>query len=115
MLLSGNSNEKPKPVALQVIGAGLMRTGTTSLKKALEMLLQGPCYHMSTVACELKGPTIQQWLAAFTEEPLKLDFLRTAYQSYSAAIDYPTCAFYKTLMELNPNAKVSSINCALLR
>ncbi len=31
---------------MQVIGAGLGRTGTNSLKLALEMLLNGPCYHM---------------------------------------------------------------------
>ena len=32
---------------LQVIGAGLPRSGTTSLKAALEMLGFDPCYHMS--------------------------------------------------------------------
>jgi hypothetical protein len=34
-------------MALRVIGAGLARTGTTSLKLALERLLGGPCYHIS--------------------------------------------------------------------
>ena len=31
---------------MRLIGAGLGRTGTASLKKALEILLGGPCYHM---------------------------------------------------------------------
>ena len=32
-----------------VIGAGLPRTGTLSMKTALEKLLNGPCYHMRQV------------------------------------------------------------------
>jgi Sulfotransferase domain len=36
-------------VALQVIGAGLARTGTASLKLALETLLGKPSYHMFEV------------------------------------------------------------------
>ena len=37
-------------MAIQIIGAGLGRTGTTSLKVALEMLLKAPCYHMVNIA-----------------------------------------------------------------
>jgi hypothetical protein len=36
-------------MSLRVIGAGLGRTGTNSLKLALERLLGGPCYHMLEV------------------------------------------------------------------
>ena len=36
-------------MSLRVVGAGLGRTGTTSLKAALEQLLGGPCYHMLEV------------------------------------------------------------------
>ncbi len=36
-------------MGLQVVGAGLGRTGTLSLKQALEQLLDGPCYHMTEV------------------------------------------------------------------
>ncbi len=36
-------------MGLQVVGAGLGRTGTLSLKQALEQLLDGPCYHMMEV------------------------------------------------------------------
>ena len=38
-------------MALQVIGAGLGRTGTSSLKAALELLLGGRCYHMYELRC----------------------------------------------------------------
>ena len=36
-------------MTLRVVGAGLGRTGTTSLKEALGLLLGGPCYHMLEV------------------------------------------------------------------
>jgi hypothetical protein len=38
-----------KSNSMIVIGAGLPRTGTTSMKKALEELLSGRCYHMEEV------------------------------------------------------------------
>lgn len=41
-------------MSLRVIGAGFGRTGTMSLKVALEQLGFGPCYHM--VECLPKGP-----------------------------------------------------------
>ena len=34
---------------MRVVGAGLGRTGTSSLKLALEQLLGGRCYHMTEV------------------------------------------------------------------
>jgi hypothetical protein len=33
-------------MSLEVIGAGFGRTGTMSIKVALEQLGYGPCYHM---------------------------------------------------------------------
>lgn len=36
-------------MAIEVLGVGLGRTGTLSLKKALEHLGFGPCYHMETL------------------------------------------------------------------
>ena len=42
-----------KPKKLLVIGAGFGRTGTMSLKKALEILLSYPCYHMIEVQTAL--------------------------------------------------------------
>ena len=41
---SSNSTLTPKDIV--VIGAGFGRTGTASLKSALELLLAGRCYHM---------------------------------------------------------------------
>jgi len=36
-------------MTLRIIGAGLPRTGTASLQVALELLLDGRCYHMLEV------------------------------------------------------------------
>jgi hypothetical protein len=36
-------------MTLELVGAGLGRTGTHSLKLALEQLLGAPCYHMFEV------------------------------------------------------------------
>ena len=41
-------------MALAVVGAGFRRTGTNSLKVALEMLTLGPCHHMFEVLNDLE-------------------------------------------------------------
>ena len=46
---------------LRVIGAGCGRTGTASLKRALEILGFGPCYHMYEV---VKNGHESRWIAA---------------------------------------------------
>ena len=45
-------------MSLKVIGAGLGRTGTLSLKVALEQIGFGPCYHMAEVLMALDGGTV---------------------------------------------------------
>jgi len=42
-------------MALKVIGAGLGRTGTLSLKLALEHIGFGPCYHMSEMIAQVRS------------------------------------------------------------
>ncbi len=53
--------QRDSRVKRKVIGAGLMRTGTSSLKVALEQLLAEPCYHISRVAIEDREPSIQNF------------------------------------------------------
>lgn len=86
---------------LKVIGAGFGRTGTFSLKHALEELGFGPCYHMS----ELFGkPDVdKQWDAIVSGEPADWS---TIFKGYQASVDWPACAFYKEQMQVYPNAKV---------
>jgi hypothetical protein len=86
---------------MKVIGAGFGRTGTMSLKVALEELGFGPCYHMTEV---FEHPEhLPLWEAAIGEEPLVWEKI---FGSYQAAVDWPTAAFYKELMEVYPEAKV---------
>ena len=86
---------------MKVIGAGFGRTGTASLKAALETLGFDPCYHMTEV---FKHPGHAEfWQAAWRGEPVDWDGLLGAYE---ATVDWPACAFYAELMERYPDAKV---------
>ena len=86
---------------VRVIGAGFGRTGTASLKAALETLGFGPCYHMTEV---FKHPGHADfWQAAWRGELVDWDGLLGAYE---ATVDWPACTFYAELMERYPNAKV---------
>lgn len=85
---------------LKVIGAGFGRTGTTSLKAVLERLV-GPCYHMMEVFP--KPGHVAFWKAAHGGKPVTWD---DVFGDYQAAVDWPTCTFYRELMERYPEAKV---------
>jgi hypothetical protein len=86
---------------LEVIGAGFGRTGTMSLKVALEELGFGPCYHITEV---FEHPEhVELWRAAAQEEPIDWDEI---FHEYRATVDWPSAAFYKELMDRYPDAKV---------
>jgi hypothetical protein len=86
---------------LRVVGAGLGRTGTASLQRALEQLLGGRCYHMLEV---MQNPGHDAfWLAAVRGEPV--DFA-AFLGGYRAAVDWPACAFWRELAAANPDALV---------
>ena len=86
---------------MKVIGAGFGRTGTMSLKVALEELGIGPCYHMIEVFEHREHVSL--WEAAIRGEPLDWEKI---FGSYQAAVDWPTAAFYNDLMKVYPHAKV---------
>jgi len=86
---------------MKVIGAGFGRTGTMSLKVALEELGFGPCYHMIEV---FEHPEhLPLWEAAAQGEPVDWEKLLAGYQS---TVDWPGCTFYKDLMKAYPDVKV---------
>ena len=88
-------------MALKIIGSGLGRTGTSSLKVALEELGFGDCYHMFEL---LKAPhELKYFEQAERGENVDWDSLFVGYQS---AIDYPIARYYKQLMVKYPDAKV---------
>ena len=88
-------------MTLSVIGAGFGRTGTMSLKIALEQLGIGRCYHMIEVF-EHPGPA-QLWYEAAEGKLPDWDALLAGY---SAAVDWPRCSFWQELLAHHPDAKV---------
>ena len=86
---------------LRVIGAGLPRTGTQSLKQALETLLDQPCYHMFEVFQHLSH--VSAWAEAASGRPPVWEEL---LGGYVATVDYPAAAYWRELMEAYPDALV---------
>jgi len=90
---------------VKVIGAGFGRTGTLSLKAALEELGFGPCYHMVEL---FENPEhVEFWDEAPDKvargEPVDWEVV---FSGYEATVDWPGCFFYKELMQAYPDAKV---------
>ncbi|MDQ3603237.1 MAG: sulfotransferase family protein [Actinomycetota bacterium] len=86
---------------MKVIGAGFGRTGTMSLKIALETLGFDPCYHMTEVFAYPEHTGF--WISAWRREPADWEGVLGVYE---AAVDWPACTFYEELMERHPDAKV---------
>jgi hypothetical protein len=89
---------------VNVIGAGLGRTGTLSLKKALEVLSLGPCYHMIEVIGN-KEP--KKW-TEFSHGRKNTELLHHVLgeAGYQSTCDFPSCTYWKEQLELYPDAKV---------
>ena len=86
---------------MKLIGAGFGRTGTTSLKAALEKLGLDPCYHMTEVFAHPAHADF--WVRAWHGEPVDWEGVIGGYE---ATVDWPACTFYEELMERYPEAKV---------
>jgi hypothetical protein len=88
-------------MALRVIGAGLGRTGTMSLKLALEKLLGAPCYHMVEVFP--RPAHFGLWTAAGRGERVDWNGL---FDGFVAAVDWPASAFWAEIASAFPDAHV---------
>jgi hypothetical protein len=86
-------------MGLKIIGSGLGRTGTASLKAALEQL-GFPCHHMIEVFAHAEQPAL--WTEAARGNP-NWDEI---FKNYTAAVDYPGCVFWRELMVKYPDALV---------
>ena len=87
-------------MSLRVIGFGVGRTGTFSVKLALEDLGFGPCHHMELV--DARSPEqIAVWVSAADG---KVDW-KKAYAGFHSAVDWPTAAFCRELAAAHPDAK----------
>jgi hypothetical protein len=88
-------------MSIRVIGAGFGRTGTLSLKQALEELGFGKCYHMVEL---LNNPQqVTYWEDANKNQPVDWD---TLFMGYQSTVDFPGYRHYKALMQHYPQAKV---------
>jgi len=88
-------------MSLKVVGAGFGRTGTRSLKEALEILGFGPCHHMMEVF--LHPEQVPFWDRAAQGESMNWN---EVFAGYASACDWPSCSFYKELAAFYPDAKV---------
>ncbi|MFO0997918.1 MAG: sulfotransferase [Alphaproteobacteria bacterium] len=85
---------------LKIIGAGVGRTGTYSLKLAIERLGLGPCHHMIEVRQNMPVH-VPLWEAAVNGKP---DW-QAIYEGYDSAVDWPTAGFVRELHAAYPTAK----------
>src|SRR5689334_11129082 len=88
-------------MSLQVVGAGLGRTGTHSLKIALEQLLGAPCYHMLELLEHQEQ--IDGWEQAINGTLRDWDAIVAGYR---AAVDWPAAAFWREVSAAYPDAIV---------
>ncbi len=96
-----SNNKRELSMSLSVIGAGFGRTGTMSLKKALETLGLSPCHHMEEL---FRNP----WQLPFWERAAKgkkVDW-SGVFQGYSASVDWPSAHYWKELAAFYPESKV---------
>jgi hypothetical protein len=86
---------------LELIGAGLPRTGTLTQKEALEILGFAPCYHWVDILADLDGQ-VPLWDGALegNVDPA------TIVDGYRSTVDWPGGYFYRQLIDANPDAKV---------
>jgi hypothetical protein len=88
-------------VTLRVVGAGIGRTGTMSLKLALEKLLGGPCYHMLEVFP--RPDHVGIWHGAIRGEDIDWESL---FDGFVASVDWPSGAFWREQAEAFPEAVI---------
>ena len=88
-------------MSLSVIGAGFGRTGTLSMKSALELLGFGPCHHM----VEVNASPVQrdQWRAIAAGDPADWD---SVFSGYHSCVDWPAAFYWKALSVHYPQAKI---------
>jgi len=87
---------------LKVVGAGVGRTGTHSLKTALETLLGGTCHHMIEVIM-VSPEQIPTWIEAIDGKQIDWGKLM---EPYTAQVDWPGASFWPELAAANPDALV---------
>jgi len=88
---------------MHVIGAGFPRTGTTSMKAALEQLGLGPCHHMFDV---LASPDLaRRWGGTASADAGDIDWAHLL-EGWRSGVDWPLSFFWRELAQAHPDAKI---------
>jgi hypothetical protein len=90
---------------LQVIGAGLCRTGTTSLRQALVRLGFGPCDHMEENFDHPHRFPLWGEVLRCKQAGMPIDW-RPLLDGYQGIVDLPGAYFWRELTATHPRAKV---------
>ena len=88
-------------MALAIIGSGFGRTGTMSLKRALEELGYGPCHHMEEVFAHPEQ--VPYWQALAAGRPMNWD---EVFAGYNSQVDWPGAQVWRETAAAYPEAKV---------
>ncbi len=88
-------------MALQVVGAGFGRTGTLSLKNALEKIGFGPCYHMLEVFP--RPGHVAMWHRLAMTNSMDWD---EVFRDFRATVDWPAARWWREIAAHFPDAKV---------
>ena len=88
-------------MALDIIGPGFGRTGTSSLKTALEHLGYGPAHHMFEVRDN--PANLPYWQALARGEPVDWN---AVFAGYRSQVDWPGARYWRELAEFYPDAKI---------
>lgn len=86
---------------LSVIGSGFGRTGTKSLKIALEQLGFTPCHHMLEV--RTTPGQLDFWCDIAMGKPVDW---HAVFANFRAAVDWPSCNYWREMAAAFPDAKV---------
>ncbi|MGI9622783.1 MAG: sulfotransferase family protein [Acidimicrobiales bacterium] len=87
-------------MSLRIVGAGLPRTGTSSLKLAIEHLTGEPCYHMFELL-ERADAHVPLWSRVLGGDLGTFDQI---FEGFGSAVDWPAAVFWRELSESNPDA-----------
>jgi hypothetical protein len=88
-------------MSLKVIGTGFGRTGTDSMREALNILGFGPCHHMLEVHT---NPVMKsRWRALMKGGEPDWDAL---FEGYNSCVDWPSAYYWRELVDLYPEARV---------
>lgn len=92
-------------MTLQVIGTGFGRTGTDSMREALDILGLGPCHHM----LEVIGNDQQKQLWRALAKGAAPDW-NVLFAGYNSCMDWPSAHYWRDLVRFYPEARVILTN-----